>query len=258
MRLVLAALFALAGASAASAQVVQDRYGPPRRQAPAPASGRTMTMASLGAGAYDGRLLGWAGKAAPTPHPLQPAELARPAEAAARGAAPFTPAFTPQPMPQPARAAAWPQAPERPVAQRPVPERPVQVATRSAAPFTPAFDPPVRAQPAPAPAAQRAAPTQAEAPAHPAGPQPAPARTAYALAGGPPDEQAPAPAAPPRVGSAPRFYSLHREYGRTPDAIPPQASAPRYVLIGPPDAPDAKASSDHGDEDEAPSSHGQF
>jgi hypothetical protein len=51
-----------------------------------------------------------------------------------------------------------------------------------------------------------------------------------------------------------RFYSLHREYGRVPDAIPPQAAAPRYVLIGPPDAPDAKAAGDG----QAPSTHGQF
>ena len=246
MRLVLAALFALAGASAASAQVVQDRYGPPRRQA-TPAASQTLAMASLGGGSYDGRLLGWAGKATPMAHPVQPADLARPAEVATRGAAPFTPSFAPQPPRQPARAAVEPP-------RAPMSERPVRVATRPGAPFTPSFDPPPRSQPMPAPVAPRAAALPTEAAA-----QPAPARRAYALAGGPPEEQAPeAPATPPRVGATPRFYSLHREYGRKPDAIPPQAAAPRYVLIGPPDAPDAKAAADRDDDSDASSSHGQF
>lgn len=247
MRLVLAALFALAGASAASAQVVQDRYGPPRRQA-TPAASQTLAMAALGGGAYDGRLLGWAGKAAPTPHPVQPAELARPAEAATRGPAPFTPSFAPQPRPQPARAAVEPP-------RAPTPPRPAQLASRPTAPFTPSFDPPARSQSAPRPATPRFAPPTPEADVRAERPQARPAAYA-ALAGGPPAEEAPAPAAPPRFGATPRFYSLHREYGRKPDAIPPQAAAPRYVLIGPPDAPDAKASDDS--DGDAPSSHGQF
>jgi len=63
--------------------------------------------------------------------------------------------------------------------------------------------------------------------------------------------QAPAPASapPPRpiAGGAPRYYSLHREYGLAPDAPPPPPSTPRYVLIGPPDAP-----ADNSDEAETP------
>ena len=61
------------------------------------------------------------------------------------------------------------------------------------------------------------------------------------LAGGPP-EQAPsqrvAPVRPmPQAAAGPngqaRYYSLHREYGLTPDAIPEQQLGNNYVLIGP-------------------------
>lgn len=52
-----------------------------------------------------------------------------------------------------------------------------------------------------------------------------------------------APAQPQAVAAqttqpAPRnhFYSLHREYGLTPDAIPPAPADDRYVLIGPGEA----------------------
>ncbi len=49
------------------------------------------------------------------------------------------------------------------------------------------------------------------------------------LAGGP----------PPHAGTEARLYSLHREYGLQPDAIPEPAAGQRYVLVGPPDRPAA-------------------
>jgi hypothetical protein len=85
---------------------------------------------------------------------------------------------------------------------------------------------------------------------------------AAAVAPAPVRQTAPAPApraveAPPQrlaaatpggVGGAPRFYSVHRGYGMTPDAIPEPPAGDRFVLIGPPDAPqNAKT-----DDDDAP------
>jgi hypothetical protein len=101
----------------------------------------------------------------------------------------------------------------------------------------------------PAPAPHKAPPAQPsrspprtigpEAAAAPAFAQPRPSHPTARIAA--------APAPPPRgAGAAPRFYSLHREYGMAPDAIPEQSVQPRYVLIGPPDAPTP------GDDDKAP------
>jgi hypothetical protein len=201
MRFALAALFAIAGASAASAEVVQDRYGPPRKAA------QPVALAALGESAYSGPLLGWSGKAAPR------------AEA---------------PAPQPAAPQAYSPAPHatQPVLPRPqYAPRPTAAAPAPTAP--PATIRPARAAAMPAPAlASRPKPV---------------------LAGGLP-ETAP-PSAAPRPTAAPRYYSLHREYGRAPDAIPAQATGPRYVLIGPPDAPPAPADQDG---DESSKSSGQF
>jgi hypothetical protein len=106
-------------------------------------------------------------------------------------------------------------------------------------------------EPAPSPAAPRPAPP----PARYIPPRAALPESLYAPALGPqaaPLRPTPAPAAQPqqtaqaaqaaqalpaagRPGTPPRFYSLHREYGMTPDAIPAQPSQPRYVLVGPPD-----------------------
>ena len=47
-------------------------------------------------------------------------------------------------------------------------------------------------------------------------------------------QSAPLPAA--RPGGV-QLYSLHREYGLTPDAIPAPPQGPNYILVGPPDAP---------------------
>ena len=98
---------------------------------------------------------------------------------------------------------------------------------------------PARAEPAPAPAAPERArtlgqPAPALTPQTPPAPRPA---NLYDT----PGPQAAAQPAPARLASASatgaptRFYSLHREYGMTPDPTPAQTSAPRYVLIGPPD-----------------------
>jgi hypothetical protein len=197
MRLILAAILAFAGASSASAQAVQDRYGPPHSRPASP-----VVVASLASRPYEGRLLSWTGKAAAPPEAYAPA--AEP------------PAFEPPaPPPQPA---------PRPVAM---------------APARPVFAPRPALQPAPPPA-RFERPLAAAAPIAPA------------LAT--PMQATPAPAAPPRAGGTPRYYSLHREYGRAPDAIPAQGSQPHYVLIGPPDAPPAK----DGAGDDAPQSSGMF
>lgn len=82
-----------------------------------------------------------------------------------------------------------------------------------------------RVEPAPAPALTPQTPPAPrpanlyDTPGPQAAAQPAPARLASASA----------------TGAPTRFYSLHREYGMTPDPTPAQTSAPRYVLIGPPD-----------------------
>jgi len=189
MRLFLAVLLAFAGASSVSAQVVQDRYGPPRPR-PAP-----VVMAALTPSAYSGRALVWSGKVtAPVPE----------ASIAASTPAASIPAAAP---PQPAAAA-----------------RPLAAATP---PQTPAPAPRVRMQP-----------WNARLDAAPAPVQAAPIQTAMTAP----------PPAPVRAGAGPRFYSLHREYGRAPDAIPAQSAQPRYVLIGPPDSA-APAEADHGAHD---------
>jgi hypothetical protein len=59
--------------------------------------------------------------------------------------------------------------------------------------------------------------------------------------------------AAPYAGEQVHYYSLHRAYGLTPDAIPEQPPGQRYVLMGPPDAPAAKpAERDDDDNDDAP------
>ena len=58
-----------------------------------------------------------------------------------------------------------------------------------------------------------------------------------------PRTYAQAPATPRAGGS--QLYSLHREYGMTPDAIPAPPAGDNFILVGPPDSPEAP-----GDEDE--------
>lgn len=184
MRLALA-FAALVCAGSAAAEPVQDRYGPPRQAVSPRAVG--LQAASAQARAYEGRLLGWAGKAAVAAPPVQ-AQVSH--------------------LPEPVRPASEPlQPPSRAVAAAPAPP------------------PPSRAQaPAPAPAALAALPQSLyDAPPPQAAPAP---------------QLAAAPASGPQRGAAPsRLYSLHREYGLTPDVAPAVPARTQYVLIGPADAP---------------------
>jgi len=61
----------------------------------------------------------------------------------------------------------------------------------------------------------------------------------------PPAPQAFAQASPaPRPGGS-QLYSLHREYGMTPDAIPAPPAGDNFILVGPPDTPET---SDDGED----------
>lgn len=88
MRLALA-FVVLACAGSAAAEPVQDRYGPPRK-APAPQ-----------ARPYEGRLLGWAGKAAaPAPQPAPAQIAARPQPQPSAPPARTISAWSEDPLPQ--------------------------------------------------------------------------------------------------------------------------------------------------------------
>lgn len=61
----------------------------------------------------------------------------------------------------------------------------------------------------------------------------------------------PPPAQPRTMGEPPRLYSVHRDYGLAPDAIPePPSGQNRYVLIGPPDGAPATAPQDDEHDDQ--------
>jgi len=201
-------LFALGAAGSASAQVmVQDRYGPPPAQA--------MASPSTADGAPVG-FLGWPGKTAPRSQP-SPGAAARPEPLALARQFDRRLTATLAPAPAPLRALPPPQAPQ-----------PAAVAASGdLPPFRPGSEPVLRG----------------------GGLDPAQAGTAPALLGGPPAQasiyDAPPPApAPVAVAAAPRapgaggqLYSLHRQYGLTPDAIPAPPSGQHYILVGPPDEP---------------------
>lgn len=191
MRVILAIATGLAFfATAAAAQTVPDRYGPPRAG--------VQTASAAQAMAYGGRMLSWASKVEPAPAASRPPE---PAAAQAQAPQPrrelmASRAYTlgeieQAPEPQPAYAAA---PPARPASLYDTP------APRTAA-----------AAPQPAPAA------------------PAPVRLAAAPTA--------SPMAAPGGGAPTRLYSLHREYGMAPDPTPQVPAGERYVLVGPPDAP---------------------
>lgn len=195
MRLALA-LLTLACAGSAAAEPVQDRYGPPRKASPS---------ASTPTPAYDGRLLGWPGKAAPQPRPAAPEQSA-------------------SVQPPPPQAAAAPPAPAK-VAVRPEPRRLADVpAAAPAAPAAPA--------PRAAPIQSAAAPLPQTLYDAPIAPPASPPRMAQVAAAPPPPLQP-----QPRGAAHSRLYSLHREYGMAPDTVPAAPSGSNYVLIGPSDAP---------------------
>lgn len=141
---------------------------------------------------------------------------------------PFTPQI-PLPMQQQAvRTASLPASLySSPAAQPAAP----QAQTQPSSVLRPATSP---LPPAPLAAAPQAAPPQV---------QPAPMRMAAA--------PAPLPASPRTAGEPSRLYSVHRDYGMAPDAIPePPAGSNRYVLIGPPDGVAATAPQDDENDDD--------
>jgi hypothetical protein len=171
------------------------------RYGPPPAA--AAYQAQQGVSAYGGPMLGWAGKRSPAPaqtaHPSQtrPEPLALARQFASQ--APAAPAPTPRPTPSV-------QPGDEPVLRAALP---------------PAADPAPDLLGGP-PAGPL--PTSLYGQAAAAPPSPAPART-YAQA-----------SAAPRPGGS-QLYSLHREYGMTPDAIPAPPAGGNYILVGPPDAP---------------------
>jgi hypothetical protein len=219
-------LTALAAAGTANASP-EDRYGPatdspPARTSDAPRQAVVVPVT------YSGPFLRWPGKRSAIAVTPPPAAFASPAAA---------PAPTPSPR-APVPAVATPS----PVAVYAPPPLPVNaLSTRRAAPIAH-----VPALPAPAIAQRRPTAPRAPAPATPAAWSSArrndPASVAVPAAIRRQTVQ-PAPAAPAQiasaapVGAAPvrvRYYSLHSEYGDTPDRISvPQSRPP--VLIGPPD-----------------------
>ena len=223
MRPLLAAFLALASASSASAQVVQDRYGPPRPPPkPLVMASLSVTSAETSAEPYRGPMLGWSGKpAAPAQRDNASQAASEPPRAVRR---------------EPRGNAPLPPSPPLPPSLFVDPAPPPRKAPHVIGPEAAARPPAPRVQPAPAPVAVQARPA-APIQAAPAAP---PAKVAVAAL---------TPPAPRTAGASPRFYSLHREYGMTPDAIPEQSAQPRYVLIGPPDAPKATS-----DDDKAPAS----
>ena len=181
--------------------------------------------------------------AAPTPSPVQPAPVM------ARTQPPPERIAAPQPSPIVAHA---PKASSPIVAHAPV--APVQAQRQGGVPVPPSDPPriaakyrvtpdaPVR-EPAKAPARQTAAgPADFDLAPEPAKKPVKTAAVAKRVA------EAPPPVAPPPVGKqAPRLYSLHREYGMSPDAIPAPPKGDNYVLIAPAEEP----KSDKGENDEA-------
>jgi hypothetical protein len=224
MRLVFALALVALSAAPAAAQSAGDRYG----YGPA-ARGQRVAMAqpleNQGL-----RALTWASKAAP-----QAAAPARPQNQAVTGQAERRQAWTRDlPPPPSARpAASQPTAYQPFVPQAPYYDRPQQVAALTPPPVSLAAAS-VRPMPVARQAMADRGPPLAGAP--PAAP---PARQMAAAA--------------PHAGEQVHYYSLHRAYGLTPDAIPEPPPGQRYVLMGPPDQPQARsADREDDDNDDAP------
>ena len=165
-----------------------------------PAPGRDHHAQASVSQPYSGRLLTWSGKVAAPPPPGAPPRYAD-AAPQLRG----VPSHPPAPAPF---------QPQSPLAA-PAPLRQAQ-----AAPAAPSPKAPPAPRAALVVAAARAPPPTSLYDAAPRRP---------VLAGGP----------PAHAGTEARLYSLHREYGLQPDAIPEPAAGQRYVLVGPPDRPAA-------------------
>jgi hypothetical protein len=180
-------------------------------------------------GGYNGPMLSWAGK---TPQP--PARRAPPvAPQDERSAYIERPAYVDR--------SAYVVRPRPPMTEPPPERAPLPPMVQSdpvPAQAPRAFAPP--AEPPPAEQAQTPTPREFAPP-----PQPAPQAQASAAS---------APPGSPRVGV--RLYSLHRQYGMTPDPIALPAKRP-MVLIGPPDQPTTGAGSDNDDGGKPASHDGQ-
>lgn len=224
--LLLALLVAANAAPAAAQGVTQDRYGPPQPWTESPQAASAQGPDA----AYAGPMLGWAGKRAPqgpaaddaamAPERPEPMALSRQFAYAQPPAPRAPPPAPPPPQVQPGyepvlRGALPPVSDRAPDLLGGPP--PTSIYDQTAAPPAP--------QP-PQPQYQRQTPPPAEAPRQLA-------------------QSAPLPAA--RPGGV-QLYSLHREYGLTPDAIPAPPQGPNYILVGPPDAPPAEDAADEGGE----------
>jgi hypothetical protein len=235
MRTLLAFAVVVLGAAPAAAQQAGDRYGY------GPNPGAQLAPAAQPLENQGFRTLTWASKVSPRVTQAAPAPMApaRPQSLALAGQFDRGPARARDlPPPPSAHQAAYQPAAYQPfVPQAPYHDRPQQVAA-----LTPA---PTRQPPAPVRAAPVAPPAKTDR-----GPP---------LAGATPASQAVAAtrqmaqATAPHAGEQVHYYSLHRAYGLTPDAIPEPPPGQRYVLMGPPDPPRAKAADrDDDDNDDAP------
>ncbi|HZK99096.1 MAG TPA: hypothetical protein VFC47_04275 [Caulobacteraceae bacterium] len=211
-----ASILILTAVAAAGAAAAEDRYGPEP-------AGQSADMAQSGSGAtapYHGAFLSWAGKA-PARTLDEPPPYARPVAPVAYA-------------PPAAEMASRYERPEAPAADAYVP-----IARAYPSPQAPASPPARRSRPSPPP--------------EPASPPPPPERSETAraapsspmvVATGP---AAGGPAAPVRA----RYYSLHREYGDTPDRISmPQSRPP--VLIGPGEGSGSNSIGDDASPSKAP------
>lgn len=164
-----------------------------------------------GVSAYGGQMLGWAGKRSSAPDQAAIAAPARPEPMAlARQFAPQAIA-APAPGPRPASSV---QPGYEPVLRAPLPPTADPAPDLLGGPPSGPLPTSIYGQAATAPQAPAAPRTYAQAPAT------------------------------PRAGGS-QLYSLHREYGMTPDAIPAPPAGDNFILVGPPDSPEAP-----GDEDE--------
>lgn len=264
---------AAVAAQAATARAAEDRYGP--RSARVEAQVQTQAQAQVqarAARAYDGPMLGWAGKAAPrAPEQLQPAAAQRPAAPrpmaawAGYGAPPSPPpqriSLPQAPLPQsappqsalpqsalpqaaPPRSALPQAAPPRRVSAPPAPAQtfappPAPVRPRAYAPEplagglpTSLYSPPVKAAPI---AAAAPAPAPPAPPVRMAAPSAAPAAAPSAAPGAP--SAAPQRAAPLAWNQRPsHLQALAEEQAHavaaSGDARPAGGLAPRTYSVG--------------------------
>ena len=215
MRLGLAIAAALRAANPASQEDDRDRYAerPPVQQPPA------------------GPMLNWSNKRSYAAPGGQPGLIQRPEPLALAGQ------FARGRQEAPPR----PDLPPAPGERRVTYQPPAYQLFTPQAPYQPPPAPP--RQPSPAPPASP--PIFAPPPSSLyGGPPPLPEQAALAA----PQKVADASAVVRTVGNPSKLYSLHRSYGLEPDLIPEVQGGDRYVFIGPPDAPAAKATDDSSDE----------